>query len=287
MAPFGVELPDNLGSTGDTSVPQTDAAPAGEAPSGDTVSNEGQKPETAQEILDLDKLERFRFNGREWNPKEFRNTQLMREDYTRKTQELAEARKYADNFAHDLQAVAKDRSLFEKFKSIYPREYVALAEKHLNNGQTPNPQGDATKPQSQDPRLESLFERVEKWEASQREAEVKQIQSWLDNQYSTLSKKYPLADHEVINARAEVAAKQGTEITQAVLEKLFKANDQEIKAKWEGHYKTKVNQQKEAGLKGRDVGPGGGVPSGEPKRARTIKEATQIAIEDLTGRISR
>jgi hypothetical protein len=285
---FGVELPDNLGSgaPAEGNAGEATTSPAGNAPSGDKSSNEGTRPETAKgnEPLDLDKLERFRFAGREWKPKDLHNAYLMREDYTRKTQELSEARKYADNFAADLRTVTKEPGRFEEFKRLYPTEYVELAQKYLDAGKLPGPQGTVQPTPSQDPKVAELYDKVAKWEQAQQENEVRQIQSWLDNQFSTLTKKYPFANSELVNARAEVAARQGTKITEEVLDKLFKACDQEIKTKWEEHYKGKVNQQLETGKKARDMGPGGGTPSAAPRTPKTIKEATRMALEDLGAR---
>ncbi len=289
--PFGVELPENLGSgaSTDSNVDTTDS-PVGDSPSGDTSSNASTQPGTngaaakAEAITDLDKLERFRFAGREWKPKDLHSAYLMREDYTRKTQELSETRKYVDNFAADLRTVAKEPGRLEEFKRIYPREYVELAMKYLESGKAANPQERAQPTQTEDPKVAELYDKVAKWEQVQKENEVTQIQSWLDNTFSTLGKKYPFANAEVINARAEVAARQGTQITENVLDKLFKANDQEIKSKFEQLYKGKVNQQLNVGKKGKDMGSGGGTPSAAPRTAKTIKEATRLALEDLGAR---
>lgn len=292
--PFGVELPDNLGApeaAAPTGAPAAtpEGSPAGASPGGATSSNGGGTPGTTQDLLDLDKHDRFRFAGRDWDRKGLNDAILMREDYTKKTTELAEARKFADNFALDLQAVARDPKRMEEFKRIYPREYVELAEKYLGR-QTPQPQGNTPTTQPGDPRVDELYDKFSKWEKASEENQIKQIQSWLDNTFSALEKKYPLAaksaGKEVVNARAEVAARQGTKITEEVLDKLFKAYDEETKTRWEEHYKTKVNEQLDAGRKARDMGPGGGTPTQPPKRAKTIREATKLAIEDLEARAS-
>jgi hypothetical protein len=65
-------------------------------------------------------------------PKDLKNSYLMREDYTRKTQEVAEARKYVDNFKYDLQSLVKQPSLMGQFEKVYPKEFVQLAKEILS-----------------------------------------------------------------------------------------------------------------------------------------------------------
>ena len=285
--PFGVNLPDNLGSEPAPSAEPTSTEPVSSPEASKTEAPPGSAPPS---LTDLDKLERFRFAGREWTPKELKSAHLMHSDYTKKTQELAETRKYADNFAADLQTVLSDRARLEEFRRIYPKEFVAVAERILA-GQPGQPNASPAQPTSTDPlkdHPEFLRMRGElnEWKQEKEKAEIAANQSWLDNQFATLSKRYPFADHEVVTARAEVAMRNGTQLKpddagQSVLEKLFKQNDAEVKARWEKHYKEKVNQQLEAGKRGRDVGSGGGTPTGAPKGFKTIKEATAAFLNDI------
>lgn len=287
--PFGVTLPDNIGETQSTA-PDTGApsgAPEGAAPSPDTISPKGTSTETpkgADALTDLDKLERFRFQGREWSRKDLERAYLRQEDYSRKTQELAETRKYTDNFAADLRTVIKDRSRLEEFKRLYPREYVERAEEILSTLPGSRP------PETQqtgnvDPAFREDIEGIKR-EFNQlkqeREAQaIEQIQSWLDNQFDTLGKKYPNARQKEVMADAEVAARNCTKVTAEVLEKLFKASDAEISGAWEAKYKEKVNKQLSAGKQARDIGPGGGVPGEAPRTPKTFKEARELMIEDM------
>lgn len=290
--PFGVDLPDNLGETttaAPESAPNSGADIVGDAAPKDLdISRTAEKSEAPKDYLDLDKLERFRFAGREWSPKELRNAHLRHEDYTRKTQETAEARKYADNFAHDIRAVIENPHRISEFRQVYPKSYVEAAQRILErmqgSGQTPQ-HSDPAKPN--DPmmqKLSSLEEKFSALEAEKFKGEVEQTEAWLNSQFETLTKKYPYANSEVVTARAEVASRQGTEITKEVLDKLFKASDNEIKAQWEKRYKEKVQEQIKAGSKAKDTGTGGGIPGGAPKGFKTIKEATNQFIQDFTAK---
>src|ERR1700748_3169479 len=182
--PFGVELPENLGAE----LPQTatpDAAPketpadANPAPQKDL--QEASRPEANRDITDLDKLERLPFEVRDWDPKSLKNAMLAHADYTRKTQEIAEARKYADNFSADLGHVMDDPSLLAKMRQIYPAEYVQHAEAILSRlGKTGNP-GNQSQPapsdnsQTENPlarEVQELKAWKQQWEQEQTEARV-------------------------------------------------------------------------------------------------------------------
>ena len=296
--PFGVELPDNLGSTapsdtGETSdlAPDTggtEISPDGASKSFDSES--GKTTETPSQPLDLDKVERFRFQGREWTSKELRDAYMMRADYTRKTQELAETRKYSDNFDSDLRSVMKDPNLFAEFKRIYPKNYVAIAEEVLSR-LSPNNQTNTNQPTNGldskaidkllEQRLSPVLDKVGEWEKAQHAAEVEKIGSWLDNQYERLSSKYPYANTEVITARADLAHRNGVKVDAQLLEKLFRTNNGEIETQWSKLQESKVNKQLKANNRARDMGTGGGVPGNAPKGAKTIKDATNAWLQDL------
>lgn len=276
-SPFGVELPENVGE-------HTPSAEPTEAPSGEPSSPKATEPEATQKVsdlVDLDKLERFRFGGREWSRKDFTGGYLRHEDYTKKTTELAEARKYVENFAADINTVLRNPTKFEEFKKVYPAEYVRYAEEILKFGKADSvPQGQ-TPDKARDPEIEAMKNDLQAWKKEKEEAELQSINSWLDTQFKTLSEKYPHAISEVITARAEAAARQGIEINQEVLDKLFKANDAEMKAIEEKRFKEKVNQQLKAGQKAKDMGSGGGIPGQAPKGPKTLREARDQMLQDL------
>lgn len=284
--PFGVELPEHLGGE----APSTEAPvspPGSEEPKSLEQVSESRQSEapskTEQELLDLDKLERFRFAGKEWTPKDLRNSQLMREDYTKKTQEVAEARKFADNFPADLDKVLKDPSLLTQLRGVYPQYYVDLAQRYLEK-MAQGSQQSPTQKQNPDPyhdRISKIESVLSKWESDNYASEVKRIDSWLDNTYQKLGQKYPDADSEVISARAEVLAQSGNKITESILEKLYKQHDGEVRARFEKRYKSKVDEQLTTGLKGKDTGAGGGIPGAAPRGFKTLKEAKNQLLSDI------
>lgn len=296
--PFGVELPENLGSSTDQGVGGGDSqgAPEGASPpSGTQISSEGQGTQIPRQPLDLDKLERFRFNGRDWTPSDFRKDYergyMLQGDYSRKTRELAETRKFADNFAHDLRTVIADRNQLDEFKRIYPREFVEICERILEQMPHRQPTQQPQPPGAVDPKWAERLSRVEgqlgHFQQATEQAQVEQIQGWLNNHFDVLSRKYPYADAEVINSRALEAAQKGTQITETVLDKLFKQHNEQVlerKAGWDKAGKEKATQQIAAGKRARDMGPGGGPPSGAPKSPKTMKEAKELWLQDIAAR---
>lgn len=288
-----VQLPDNFDSTPADS--GTEIAPSDGAQGGDEqVSRQAATPEaTENKYLDLDKLERFRFGGRDYTPKELKGAILRHEDYTKKTTELSEARKYSENFTQDLQTVIDNPARFADFRAVYPKAYVEAAQKILDRVRGQGQPKDQANPgeQSADPRVNrevsSLKEQFAEIQKRLEAQEVEKTQAWLDNQYSTLSKKYPHADSEVVTARAEAANAQGVEITDKVLDKLFKAHHAEVTARWEKVYKEKVNEQAKAGARARDIGTGGGTPGNAPRKLRTLKEAEAAMLADIAATSKR
>lgn len=274
MSFLGVELPENIGEA-KTEVPV------------ETKSLEVPKteePKSPSDVLELDKLERFRFGGKEWTPKDLNGSILRHEDYTRKTMEVAEARKYADNFSHDLQTVLKDSSKFAEFEKIYPKEYVQVAKNVLSRLQTmdsvPNQQNGLDSKVAD--RISQMEATLTDWQKAQHAAEVQKYESWLDNTLSTLSAKYPMAETEIILARAQALQQQGHDVTKdGVMEKLFKATHEATQERFDKLYKEKTTKQLEANSKGKDIGTGGGIPTKAPRGLKTMKEAKAALLEHV------
>jgi hypothetical protein len=295
--PFGVELPENLGST--PAVTES----SGAAPEGAQVSTEEQSTDTSRgtpdsatpqrgtqrptpTLTELDKLEKFRWQGREWTPKDLQKSTLMQADYTRRMQEFSETRKFSDNFAADLKTVIKDRGRLEEFSKIYPKEFVERAREILSElpgAPTRQAEPKAEVPDAFRTQFQAMEGKIAHWEKAQEQAEVQQIQGWLDHQFARLEQKYPDAHSEIVNARAEVLAARGEKITAETLERLFKQNDGELKARTAERQKTKVTQQIKVGKEGKDVGTGGDIAGGQPKKFKTIKEATSAFLSDIAA----
>lgn len=247
---------------------------------------------TLSEMLELDKLEKFKFGEREWTPKdlqaELEKDKQRQADYTRKTQEIAQERKYYDNLRADLASVRQNPSLAEEFKRIYPEKFHAyLDDFGLSNSEAQaaannTPQG-SEKP-SLPPEFAQVLTRLEKIEGHFTEAETKALQREIDAAFAELGPKYPDADESLVLYKADMALKNGTplrtedgSLNREALESLFKQENDRMKAKFESRYKQQVEKQKQANAKGRDVASGGGVPGQAPEKV-SLAEAGKKAL---------
>lgn len=260
-----------------------DAQPSAESSAQEQVSapqgvdEEATSPEP-QEIVELEKLERFRFDGRELTPKELKDAYMMRSDYTRKTQELAEARKYADNFEIDLERVMKNPQLLAEMKKLYPPAYVQLAEKSLKAGQgsvEPKTESAMTLP----PQLQSALEKVERYEKAMAEQQVQASLETLNSHHERFSQKYPFADPDVVDSRLQVLIDKGADVNREnlgrVIENAYKQHHEAVMSRLNAQKKQKVEEQVTAGKKARDTGPNGAPPGQAPKKWKSIHDGSR------------
>lgn len=246
----------------------------------ESAPSESASPESAppsEQIADLESMPKFRFGGREWTPKEFQGAYMMQADYTRKTQALAEERKYYDNLSADLAAVKKDPGLAAKFKEIYPTKYHAYLD-YVSQAQPAPGQGSQSHSSNIDP---SIMNRFQALEQDMNERKVAAINAELDARFKTLSEKYPYADEEAAIARAQAAHAKGIQLNDKVWDQIWKAVHEKNESLFKKSYSAQVNKQKSANQKGKDAAAGGGIPGQAPKQPRTIKEASKFALEEM------
>lgn len=292
--------PDLAGSVG-----TTDNAPSVDLDN--SVKPDGQsldKPAPVAvkpEIPDLDKLERVRWKGEELTRKELEDRQLRHEDYTRKVQQAQEVRKYADNFAADLDRVIEDPSLLDQLKKIYPAQYVKAAERILSQLKSKEESVAEPKevalPRDIQERLDKVDE-LSAWQTAVKtkieDAQTQSTVAKLDALFADLGKKFPEADENYVQSKLrdhveEIERREG-KISPAkfkhLAEHFFKQDHERMDQRFKTRYSSEFEKQKAAAAKAKDIGAGGGVPSAPPVRARTIKEATALAISDAeAGRI--
>lgn len=278
--PFGVELPENLGNAAESAGSSTDSAPETK------VSSEASTPETIQQILDLDKQDRFRFADKEWTPKELRSSVMAHSDYSRKTQELAQARKYADNFEADLEKIVANPNLIAEMKRVgYPPAYIKVAQRAVDalnpqreeRGTNPGPEI----PSAVKQQLEDLMGWKESVVQQNHQAEVQRIAENLDSWFDKYGKKFGDADPDAVLNRAYAISDAGKKVTEKVVETLFKQHHEAMNAKFSSKYKAKVDGQLDVNSKGREAGVGGGAPGAAPKTNKTLKEAKEAWLNDL------
>jgi hypothetical protein len=241
---------------------------------------------TLQDIIDLDKVEKFKMHGEEWTRDQLASAMLRQADYTRKTQEFAKERKYYDNLAIDIANVLKEPRLVEQFKKIYPEKFHQYLEPYSGYLQTKPQAGQGEAKQSAiDPQLMS---RINQIEGKFRQQEVESASVMLDGIFSKYSKEYPYADEASVISRSLALMEQkqrngeSDNLSREEWSKIFKSENDRVQKLAEARYKETTQNQMRANRKAKDVGSGGDAVGQSPKRL-TMKEATEAAIRDLGG----
>jgi hypothetical protein len=294
-------------------------AGSGEAPESsasaapETTAPEAHVSEEAQALTEIEKLERFKFGGKEWTPAEAKNAWLRQQDYTKKTQSLSEKEKawekqvseyreraegyskYVQNFEIDIENVLRDPRLASEFKKIYPTEFHSILDKRLQGASSnvPRETTGTTQP-TRDPYLESRLAQLE-GHIKQREqldqqkvfeADVKANEAMLDSICDRLGKEYNFADQDAVLSRAEqmlsqmkpeqLSAPNFQERWEAEMGKLFRQSHETHLGRYQAHYKEQITKQKQANSRGKDMGQGGATPARAPERLR---------LKDVKGHI--
>lgn len=269
----------------------TEQATSTDTESTNVETQSGTDPETGQPV-EIDSLDRYRYQGRPL--KEWESGYMRQQDYTQKTQALAQERKYADNLSIDLERVRENPALAEQFKSVYPEKYHSflryISENSRQSGQQQGQPQNGYQAQQYaklDPQTQMRIDQLEK---NIKDKEVAAISADLDNKFATYQKKYPFADEETVIARAQSLLAKLKEqdpmnpdlrISDKHWDLLWKSVNDKVYALSDSQYKQKVQSQINANKKGADVGVGGGLPGAAPRQFKTIKEATNAFLSDI------
>lgn len=287
----GVNLDSTLSSDSGNDNSNSEARAEETASRVSPVSGQEARQSQSADIPDLDKLERFRFGGRELTRKELQDSFMMRSDYTRKTQEVAEARKYADNFDSDMRTVLENPQLLEQMRKIYPSGYVQIAEQILSRQkQQPGTQAPPASEtmSSLPPEIMAKLDKVDKWEKEMQERTTQATLEQLDSLHERMGAKYSYADPDVVDRRIELAIDQGLKITPEnlakVYENAYKMHHESIKSRLDAQAKKKVEDQVKTGKEARDIGAGGSLPGSPPKKYAKFAEINKDAFAHFDGK---
>lgn len=239
----------------------------------------------AEAVLDLETVKSFKFEGREWSPKDLKNAYLRQEDYSRKMNELQEQEKFTSNFAVDAAEVMKDRSLFQEFAKIYPEKYVESLLTALRNDKTPQ----QPKPETQNsfnPQLEKQLAKMEKfmgeYQGKAHAAEVKAYEAEIDSTFQKLGPKYPLADEATVISQAQLALDRGQTLDAKTWETIFKGVNDYHEKRYSEKYSKQFKTQQTASSRARDTKAGGGIPSQAPQKS-LMKDAHKQLMAHFEG----
>jgi hypothetical protein len=262
-------------------------------------SNTSESRSSQPQIVELDKLEKFKYNGRELTPKEIESWEkghMMQADYTKKTQAIAEERKYYDNLPADLKKVASDSRLAEEFRKIYPERFHGYVDFLIEQSKRNNPNVQAPESQERQALDPAVMEKLKKLdeidelksfvnEAKQKayETELKQVETNLAMLSDRFTKAYPFAqEHSVLSLASAIVA-EGKELDEKTFENIWKADHERTEKYFKTYQKQLNEKQLEANTRGKDVASGGGIPGQAPK-VMSLREARDAAILGLSGK---
>lgn len=280
----------------------SDSSDQGTSPDSNSSNNNSTSQALEQErqntveaaIAELEKMEKFKFDGQEWTPKDLKGAILRQKDYTQKTQTLSEDRKsfekeqkFYENLAWDLQKLRDNPQLVQEFISIYPEKFHKFAEEALRESTAQIP--DKTEKQVNQPQVPvQLLSRVDRLEKFFTEQETKKNELEISQTMTELAQKYPGTDTErskrIVLMEAHGRHSAGQKLTPDVWEDIYKKVHEEREAELKAEYGDRVRKQTQANSKARDVGAGGGTAGTAPPKFKKIEDIKHFAINDLTGR---
>lgn len=253
------------------------------------------KPE--QSIAELEKLERFKFNGQEYTPKDLEKSILRQQDYTKKMQEVSEQRKeyeaelkhreYRANLKADIGHVLKDPSLAEAFKKTYPEEYHIVLENLLAKTQQQEAKPESVKlPPEILEKLENHDKTLNEFKAKAYETERQAVDATLDSFETKFTEKYPYSKSVLgqVYGALETYASQNKindirKIPESVFEHIYKGAHEQMEKLAEQINEQRVKKQMNASQEGQDIGKGGGTPGEAPKKIRLRDVADHMLQE--------
>lgn len=262
------------------------SSPESNAPVGDQAAEQAA-------ITELEKLERFKFQGQDWTPKDLEKAFLRQKDYTQKTQSLAEdrksletERKFYENLAWDLDKVRANPQLANEFVKVYPEKFHAYLKEALSSTQAPSQSSQDNLRQTATPDV-ALLSRIANLEKSHEERQIATATSEINGSMQKCQQKYPKVKGEffdnMILGRAYELHQNNVRLTDQVWDDLYKSIDRMRADMVKAEYGDMVKKQTEANTKARDVDSGGGTVGRAPQKF-SFKQATENAIRDLTAK---
>lgn len=253
---------------------------------------------TPSAILDLSKAEKFMLEGQEMTYEDLKKSLMRQQDYTKKTQALAEERKtyesfsqekkFYDNLHYDLKSVKQNPALAEQFKQVYPEKFHAYLDA-IMDGQTEKvarqelPPEVLNKLQEHDEFLSSLKEEKTK-------AEETQIMGQLEQWEGKFTKKYPNAEiASVYHAMEQYTSKMREEnpefgfkdLNEKVIEGIYKSVNDHFEKRFTEWQNNKLKSIRDANNKAGDIPPGGGIPGEAPKKMKLKDVAENIISSEF------
>lgn len=256
----------------------------------------------AEAVFDLDKAEKFRFDGKEMTRKEFNAYVMRQKDYTEKTQRLAEERrtfdsqreeekKYDANLLIDIENVRRNPALAGEFIKVYPERYHGYLKQALGiNSSQSSQTGQSNQPQipvELMSEVQQLKTFVHAQEVAKAEADIESNLNRALSTYTFVDEKEKKAVRIEAIAEAFELHNRGVKITSEMWDNFIKESYEARLESHKAYYANLVNKQTQANSKSRDVGGGGGTPGMAPKQKFDPKKGFGALNKEVFGELTR
>lgn len=258
--------------------------------------------EGLSQIQELEKLEKFRFQGRDYTAKELEKEILFQKDWTKKSQQLAqekkefesarkavqEEQKFESNLKADLDFIKANPQHAAKFLEVYPAKYHQALQQVMSeiNGQQQQSHN-----QQKTPSYETLALQREVGElrSYHNESKITVETQRIEGMIKSLESKYPdaiteMAIGRVYSAWDKMVKESGNEsvkIPDQVWEDTFKSVASEMKQLVKTKYSANVKQQLQANSKAKGTPSGGANVGRAPQKFKNLRDVTNNAIKGL------
>lgn len=250
---------------------------------------EAQAPKE-QQLIDLAKTGKFMVDGKEMTWDELNKERLRHADYTKKTQALAEERKFHDNLYADLNHVKRNPKLVAEFKKMYPERFHSyldyVIEKQAAN-ETPKVElpDEVKQKLERIDQIDSLEQRLKSFEEERLQAESAKINNTLEQFEQKFTKKYPQAELGSVYHAMETHVKKMRQenpeygfkdMNEKVIESFYKSTHDYFAGRFTEWQKSQLKSIRETNKVAGDIPPGGGVPGGAPQKMKLKDVADHI-----------
>jgi len=245
------------------------------------------------QVTELDKLQRFRFQGKDWDPKSLKSALMRQSDYTQKTQSLAEERKQIEEdrkfiqaLKYDLPKIKANPALAEEFKKLYPEsyhDYLSLVQEQAEKKQEQQQQAEQRQVEQKisDPRLDEVYNFYKEQAVRASEVEINSI-------FDKMNDKYPMANENDVISSAQLAIEKHKQDPRnnpkpdsKWYEQQFERSHKRFESLAEKYNQQKTQKLKDANVRGKSPGPGGQIPGMAPVQPRNLKEASRLMWQEL------
>jgi hypothetical protein len=283
----------NQDSPATSETTSSNEAPSLQSRSTETQSlSQNEQRDVERAVAELEKMDKFKFQGREWTAKDLEKAILRQQDYTRKTQSLAEERKsfseqqkFYDNLYYDIEKIRRDPSLINQFLSVYPKQFHKIAHDLLTSNQGVSGQT-AIQNQAQVPiELLSTIQTLQKF---QNDFQTRENYNEIQNTLTDLKREEPKLNNPLIYrevlAQAYESHERGLKITPEVWKDIAKRTVAEFDQHFKTEAREKQKQQLDANKRAKDVASGGGTIGKAPTKFKSFDQITKYAMDQIDKR---